>query len=160
MSKTSRSRPKARPSSPTRSTPRPTASMPCIRAGAPWVVISPERRMLTTMKVIADMLWVMPPASAPQSSAENRLPVHRLAVLRSCRLANNFRFSVRSHIPTTNRPSPPVTPAKSSLMPVCILPTLLRSRRRTANSRADSVPVIPRRRKLACKSSQYPFYSQ
>ena len=160
MSKTSRSRPKARPSSPTRSTPRPTASMPCIRAGAPWVIISPERRMLTTMKVIADMLWVTPPASAPQSSAENRLPVHRLAVLRSCRLANSFRFSVRSHIPTTNRPSPPVTPAKSSLMPVCILPTLLRSRRRTANSRADSVPVIPRRRKLACKSSQYPFYSQ
>ena len=116
--------------------------------------------MLTTMKVIADMLWVMPPARAPQSSAENRLPVHRLAVLRSCRLANVFRFSVRSHIPTTNRPSPPVTPAKSSFMPVCNSPTLLRSRCRTTNSRADSVPVIPRRRRLACKSSQYPYYSQ
>ena len=54
----------------------------------------------------------------------------------------------------------PMTPAKSSFMPVCNSPTLLRSRCRTANSRADSVPVIPRRRRLACKSSQYPYYSQ
>ena len=59
----------------------------------------------------------------------------------------SFRFSVRSHIPTTNRPSPPVTHAKSSFMPVSISPTLLRSRCRTANSTADSVPVDPQETK-------------
>ena len=45
------------------------------------------------MKVNAGMLWVMPPASVPQSSAENRFAVHRPAVLRRRRLANAFRFS-------------------------------------------------------------------
>ena len=56
---------------------------PRISASAPWVAISPERRRLTTMKVSAVMLWVMPPARIPQSNAEERLFVHRLADLRA-----------------------------------------------------------------------------
>ena len=90
---------------------------PRISASAPWVVMSPERRMLTTTKVSADMLWMTAPARAPQTRAENRCPVHRSAFLRSRRVASAFRFSVRSHIPTMKRPSPPATPAKSSFMP-------------------------------------------
>ena len=67
------------------------------------------------MNVKADMLWVIPPARQPQSSADAGLAVQRAARPRRRRLANAFRFSVRSHIPATNRPSPAMTPAKSSV---------------------------------------------
>ena len=79
---------------------------PSIIASAPLMVVSRERRMLTTMKVSAVMLWVMPPPIVPQRSAANRFPVQRWAIWRSRRLASFLRFSVRSHIPTMNRPSP------------------------------------------------------
>ena len=55
---------------------------PRISASALRVVTSPERSMLTTMKVTAVMLWVIPPARAPQARAENRFPVNRPAALR------------------------------------------------------------------------------
>ena len=58
---------------------------PRIRASDPRVVISPDRRMLTTMNVIADMQRVMAPARAPQTRAENGFAVHRPTVLRSRR---------------------------------------------------------------------------
>ena len=87
---------------------------PRISASASRVVTSPERRMPMTMKVIAVMLWVIAPATAPQARAENRFPVHRPAALRSRRVASAFTFSVRIHIPTMKRPRPPAIPATSS----------------------------------------------
>ena len=70
--------------------------------------IMPERRMLTTMKVRAGMLWVMLPASAPHSSADPRLPIQVLTAQRSRRLASVLRLSVSRRIPTMNRPRPPM----------------------------------------------------
>ena len=89
----------------------PTAP-PRISESAPWVVISPDLSRLTTIKVSADMLCVMPPARAPQSNAENRFAVHLLAVLRSLRLANALRFSVRKPHPHDEQAEPARDPCK------------------------------------------------
>lgn len=79
-------------------------------------VTSPERRMLTTMKILAEMLWVVALATAPQARAEGRLPVHRPAAIRSRRPASAFSFSVRIHIPAMKRPRPSALPARSLLV--------------------------------------------
>ncbi len=50
-----------------------------------------------------------------RSGRPNGFPVQPCAIWRSRRLASFLRFSVRSHIPTMNRPSPPTTPARSSI---------------------------------------------
>ena len=85
-------------------------------AKAPRVEMSRDFAMLTTMKVSADMLWVVTPASAPMPNAATRLSVHRLAMRRRRRPASALRFSVRSHIPTKKSPTPPIIPPNRSNM--------------------------------------------
>ena len=89
---------------------------PRMTAKLPLVEMSPDLRILTTMKVRADMLWVMTAATVPQANAAIWLPVHRLAITRIRRVANALRFSVRSHIPTKNIPRPPTIPPISSII--------------------------------------------
>ena len=80
------------------------------------MVMSPERRVLTTMKVSADMFCVMAPPRTPHKSVAAGCEVHRVATLRSGQLAKLLRFSVRSHIPAANSPRPPAMLAKKSIM--------------------------------------------
>ena len=50
---------------------------PRMMAKAPLVEMSPALNTLTTMKVRADMLWVMAAAAVPQANPASRFPVHR-----------------------------------------------------------------------------------
>ena len=60
--------------------------------------------MLTTMKVSADMLWVVTPPTAPTRQAASRFPVHRLAMRRRRRLASAFRFFGQEPHPDEEEP--------------------------------------------------------
>ena len=84
-------------------------------AKPPLVEMSPDLRMLTTMKVSAGTLCVTAPATVPQAKAPNRFSVHRFATIRRRRLASVFRFSVSSRMPTKKSPSPPSIPPTSSI---------------------------------------------
>ena len=76
---------------------------------------SPDCVMPTRMNINAVVFCVMPPTSVPHANAVNGSPVHRATSMRIRRLASVFRFSVRSHIPTKNIPSPPTMPPSISL---------------------------------------------
>ena len=65
---------------------------PPIRTGkARLDVRIPERTMPIVMKVRAGIVWVTAPANTPHRHADQRLPVHFLALWRTRRLVKAFR---------------------------------------------------------------------
>ena len=75
--------------------PAPTQSAIAVRRS-----MRPPRSRLTVTKVAPAMLWVMAPATSPQSTDEAEFFVQRFAALRMRVPVNALRFSVSVCMPT------------------------------------------------------------
>ncbi len=75
--------------------------------GRVWrTLIIPERIMLISINVVADVLWVNAMSTPPQNTPASGFLVQRAMSRRTFRPLSIFRCSVSMNIPTKNRPIP------------------------------------------------------